>query len=187
MLWSLLVFLAIPAHTKIALGKVLSSEFFNYLSMVFLIALILLYLFVAGGSLHGILTGRLFTTPCLSSLLSANPPVSELKVGDHCEEENQQHHAEVVVMEIVPCSETDTLTSIPLSSPKHTSGVRSGEAPLRKLRHEETSDCTVRIAPAHRFTFTQYSSQKQIHESQSTAMPDSTKPTLTSQPLGTSR
>ena len=73
--------------STIALGRALSSEISNYLSLVFLTALVFLYLFVAGGSVHRILTGRVFTAPCLSSLLSVSPLASGVKTEDHCEEE----------------------------------------------------------------------------------------------------
>jgi hypothetical protein len=61
----------------VALGNALPSEFFNYLSIVLLIVLVVLYLFVGGGSVLGIITGQLLVAPCLAPLLSESLAASE--------------------------------------------------------------------------------------------------------------
>ena len=105
--WGFIFPLGVFTSATVALGKALASEFFNYLSVVFLVALILLYLFVAGGSMHGILTGRLLTAPCLSPLMVHNPPVPEAAGGERAKGEDNQVQVTVVMKDSTPSTEVD--------------------------------------------------------------------------------
>ena len=66
--WGFIFPLGVYTAATIALGTALSSEFFNYLSIIFVVALVALYLFVVAGSVHGVVTRKLFVAPCLSQV-----------------------------------------------------------------------------------------------------------------------
>ncbi len=74
--WGFIFPLGVYTAATIALGTALPSECFNYLSIIFLVALVVLYLFVVAGSIHGVVTRRLFVAPCLSQVGSG--PATEV-------------------------------------------------------------------------------------------------------------
>ena len=66
--WGFIFPLGVYTAATIALGTALPSECFNYLSIIFVVVLVALYLFVVAGSIHGVMTRRLFVAPCLSQV-----------------------------------------------------------------------------------------------------------------------
>ena len=71
--WGFIFPLGVYTAATIALGNSLTSTFFSYLSVVFILALVMLYGFVATGSIHGAYTGTLLVAPCLSDLRATMP------------------------------------------------------------------------------------------------------------------
>ncbi len=71
--WGFVFPLGVFTAATMTLGKALTSEFFNYLSMVLLVMVVILWLLVAYGTFHGFLTGSLLQAPCLSSFDLTKP------------------------------------------------------------------------------------------------------------------
>jgi len=67
--WGFIFPLGVYTAATIALGAAIPSTFFSWLSVVFIIILVILYLYVAGGTVKGIVTGKLLVAPCLSEAL----------------------------------------------------------------------------------------------------------------------
>ena len=57
----------------VALGNAIPSQFFQDLSIVFLVLLALLYIGVLLGTVHGVLTGTVFVAPCLHPMVMHAP------------------------------------------------------------------------------------------------------------------
>lgn len=66
--WGLIFPLGVFTAATIALSKQLPSEFFSYLSVIFVISLVALWLLVAGLTLYRSITREIFVAPCLSSM-----------------------------------------------------------------------------------------------------------------------
>ena len=66
--WGLIFPLGVYTAATIQLGKQLPSEFFSYLSIIFVICLVILWLYVAGFTLYKAITREIIVAPCLSGL-----------------------------------------------------------------------------------------------------------------------
>ena len=77
--WGFIFPLGVWTAATIALGTAIPSEAFNYLSIIFVVVLVILYLFVLAGSVHGVLTRKLLVAPCLGQVGSALHPESSHK------------------------------------------------------------------------------------------------------------
>lgn len=71
--WGFIFPIGVYASGTIALGKALSSSFFSYLSAVFTVSLLLLWLYVATMTAYGAFTAKLFVAPCLSKTTTPEP------------------------------------------------------------------------------------------------------------------
>ena len=78
--WGFVFPLGVFASATVALGRALPSAFFGYLAMVLIVMVVVLWLLVAYGTLHGALTGSALSAPCLSSfqLTSQHIPAGDL-------------------------------------------------------------------------------------------------------------
>ncbi len=70
--WGFIFPLGVFNSATYALSTALPSAFFSYLAMVFLVALILLYIWVVLGTLHGTYNKTLLLAPCLTDMYSAS-------------------------------------------------------------------------------------------------------------------
>ena len=70
--WGFIFPLGVFNSATYALAIALPSAFFGYLAMVFLVALILLYIWVVIGTLHGVYNRTLLVAPCLTDMYSAS-------------------------------------------------------------------------------------------------------------------
>ena len=116
--WGFIFPLGVYTSATIALGTAIPSEFFNYLSIVFLVALILLYLFVALGSIHGVVTGKLLVSPCLGEWakeMQSDTTQATVDKSQPLLEENADHQ---------PASEANQLKDSP-SAPMGEDSIRN--------------------------------------------------------------
>ena len=76
--WGFVFPLGVFTAATITLGKSLTSEFFNYLSLILIVVVVVLWLLVTWGTLHGVLTGSLLEAPCMSSFQLTSKPAGAL-------------------------------------------------------------------------------------------------------------
>jgi len=67
--WGFIFPLGVYTSATIELGVVIPSLVFSWLAVVFVITLVILYIYVAYGTIYGAVTGRLFIAPCLSEAI----------------------------------------------------------------------------------------------------------------------
>lgn len=79
--WGFIFPLGVYTTATIAIGRALPSEAFDYLSVVFVVTVVLLYIFVAAGSIHALLTRRRLVAPCLTQLQTAPSPPHTLQLS----------------------------------------------------------------------------------------------------------
>jgi len=72
-LWGFIFPLGVYTAATISLSELIPSNFFAYLSIIFIVALSILYVFVAVRTIHGAYTGTLLVAPCLSDLRGTVP------------------------------------------------------------------------------------------------------------------
>ena len=70
--WGFIFPLGVFNSATYALTEAIPSVFFSYLAMVFLVALVLLYVWVVLGTLHGTYKGTLRMSPCLTDTYAAS-------------------------------------------------------------------------------------------------------------------
>lgn len=70
--WGFIFPLGVFNSATYALSSALPSAFFSYLAMVLLVALILLFVWVVVGTLHGTYNRSLLEAPCLTDMYSAS-------------------------------------------------------------------------------------------------------------------
>lgn len=66
--------LGVYACSTILIGEEMPSKFFRILGTIFAVAVILLWIVIAGGTAKGAWTGELFNAPCLANLKKREPP-----------------------------------------------------------------------------------------------------------------
>ncbi|KAK9857967.1 hypothetical protein WJX84_001334 [Apatococcus fuscideae] len=90
--WGFVFPLGVFTAATITLGKALTSEFFNYLSLVLIVIVVVLWLMVTCGTVHGVLTGSLLEAPCMSSFQLTPKPTGALTLpedGTAAQEQNR--------------------------------------------------------------------------------------------------
>lgn len=70
--WGFIFPLGVFNSATYALSAAIPSAFFGYLSMVFLVALVLLYVWVVLGTLYATYQGKLLMSPCLTDIYAAS-------------------------------------------------------------------------------------------------------------------
>lgn len=86
--WGFVFPLGVFTAATITLGRALSSEFFNYLSLVLIVIVVVLWLLVTWGTLHGVLRGSLLEAPCMSSFQLTRKPTEASVHGASVHEQN---------------------------------------------------------------------------------------------------
>jgi len=66
--WGFIFPFGVFTSSTVAISKALPSAFFSYLAMVFIVALVILWLYVAAGTLKKAFDQSLFVAPCLSCM-----------------------------------------------------------------------------------------------------------------------
>jgi len=74
--WGFIFPLGVFTSSTVAITKALPSAFFSYLATVFIVALIILWLYVAGGTLKKAFDQSLFVAPCLSCMTDLSSGVN---------------------------------------------------------------------------------------------------------------
>ena len=75
--WGFIFPLGVFNSATYALSQAIPSAFFSYLAMVFLVALVLLYVWVVLGTLYATYQGNLLVAPCLSDIYAASSEQKE--------------------------------------------------------------------------------------------------------------
>ena len=70
--WEFIFPLGVFNSATYALSSATPSAYFSYLAMVFLVALVLLYVWVVLGTLYAIYQGKLLISPCLADIYAAS-------------------------------------------------------------------------------------------------------------------
>ena len=78
--WGFIFPLGVYTSATIILGKVLQSSFFSYLSIVFIILLVILWIIVAFGTIKRAVNGSIFVAPCLNTGCSRISPICEARI-----------------------------------------------------------------------------------------------------------
>jgi len=71
--WGFIFPLGVYTAATISLSVLIPSSFFSYLSVIFVIALSILFVFVAMGTVYGVYAGTMLVAPCLSDLRGPRP------------------------------------------------------------------------------------------------------------------